>query len=147
MERQEAEGARLRNELGLLAQRARAALAGEGTKQVAKPSSARSKQKDDSDAQMQDALQKIEWYRAEIKRLRQELEGRERLNLAGGREDRDPMELLNLIAERRAVLKELSKESKGLDRIAEAQRRAEAAQSAMSPEVEERLRKLQEEVR
>lgn len=74
--------------------------------------------------------------------MRRELESRD--SLGGGPydpRDRDPMEIPNLLAEKRKDLRALRRSGEGLDRIAAAQRRAEAAQNALSPEIEERLRK------
>jgi len=79
------------------------------------------------------------------KRLRREYEGRDKLG--GGPNnprDKDPMEVQNLLAEKRKELSDLCKVGEGLDRIADAQKRAEAAQNALSPEVAERLARMKD---
>lgn len=60
--------------------------------------------------------------------------------------DKDPMELYNLLAERRKELQQLQRVSEGLEHAAEVQRKAENAQSAVRPEIEERLQKVKMEV-
>merc|ERR1719421_1561446 len=142
MSRHEVEGQRLRRELGELTQQALAVLQG----RPPPPRAQQQQRTPNYDAKLNDALERIRWYQAEIARLRQELEGRKRVNVMGREEDRDPMELLNLIAERRAVLQELSKETASLDQIAVMQHRAEAAHNSMTPAVEERLRRLKDDV-
>jgi len=59
---------------------------------------------------------------------------------------RDPMELLNLLAEKRKELQGLRYDNEGLSKVAEAQRRAEAVRNAVAPEVEERLRRVKDEM-
>merc|ERR1719461_869696 len=56
------------------------------------------------------------------------------------------MEVQNLLAERRKELRQLQKSGDGLDRIAAAQRKAEAQQNALRPEVEEKLNQAKREV-
>jgi DNA repair exonuclease SbcCD ATPase subunit len=96
------------------------------------------------------ALEKVNWYRHEIKRLRSDLANWDSVgggpgNLVGA-QDRDPMEAYNLLVERRKELQRLQHNGQGLDKVAAAQKRAEAAQNALSPELEERLRRKKEEV-
>lgn len=97
--------------------------------------------------ELQGCLEKVDWYRREIKLLRQELDSRDHV-LGGPTDprDRDPMELQNVLAERRKELLQLQRSGEGLERLAAAQRRAEAAQNALRPEVEERLQRAKKEV-
>ena len=59
--------------------------------------------------------------------------------------DKDPMELYNLLAEKRKELQQLQRVGEGLEHAAEVQRRAEQEQSFVRPEIEERLQKAKME--
>jgi len=101
--------------------------------------------------ELEKALEKADWYRQETKRLQKELEQRSAAARGTGHpngdvQERDPFERKNLIAERRKELHRLKHSGEALDRIADAQRRAEAEQNAMTPENAERLAKIKDEV-
>jgi len=101
--------------------------------------------------ELERALEKADWYRQETKRLQKELEQRTAAargtgNPNGDVQERDPLERKNLIAERRKELQSLKHSGEALDRIAEAQRRAEAEQNAMTPENAEKLAGIRGEV-
>jgi len=117
-----------------------------GGPEGAKPKGSSAKRAE-RERELEAALEKTDWYQKEIKKLRQELKGRDRL--CGGPNDpgdRDPMELQNLLTEKTKELQRVRKTGEGLDRIAEVQRKAEVAQNALSPEIEQRLRFMKNEV-
>jgi len=145
--RHKEEATRLRAEVEALVQRARVLLHGEAH---SKPPQAKSGKRAEREHELEAALEKAEWYRKESKRLQQELASVEErpVGLANAADVRghDPMELQNLVAQKRKELHNLKKSGEGLDKIARAQRKAEAAQNALSPQVEERLKHAKEEV-
>mmetsp|Transcript_50050 Transcript_50050/g.116803 ORF Transcript_50050/g.116803 Transcript_50050/m.116803 type:complete len:291 (-) Transcript_50050:33-905(-) len=146
-ERHQAEAARLRSEIEQLVQRARLLLHGD----AAKPPAPRAPhpRRAERERELEEALEKADWFRREIKRMRQELESRDRhahVSNPYDSRDKDPMELYNLLAERRKELHQLQRVSEGLEHAAEVQRKAESAQSAVRPEIEERLQKAKMEV-
>lgn len=100
--------------------------------------------------ELEKALEKADWYRHEIKRLQKEVETRGGArgggNPIGDPQERDPMELQNLLAQKRKELHRLKRSGEGLDRIAEVQRRAEAEQNSMTPGNAEKLNRAKEEV-
>ncbi|CAK8999310.1 EF-hand domain-containing protein [Durusdinium trenchii] len=79
--------------------------------------------------------------------MRQELESREPSSNPWDSRDKDPMELYNLLAEKRKELQQLQRVSEGLEHAAEVQRKAESEQSFVRPEIEERLQKAKLEAR
>eukprot|EP00434_Breviolum_minutum_P028940 symbB.v1.2.025598.t1/scaffold2482.1/size80432/4 len=80
--------------------------------------------------------------------MRQELESRDHYPSSNpwDSRDKDPMELYNLLAEKRKELQQLQRVSEGLEHAAEVQRKAESEQSFVRPEIEERLQKAKLEV-
>mmetsp|Transcript_9775 Transcript_9775/g.25651 ORF Transcript_9775/g.25651 Transcript_9775/m.25651 type:complete len:292 (+) Transcript_9775:70-945(+) len=149
LERHRQEALRARREVESLVQQARALLHGDAaSRQPRRPSHAKGLERE---RELEATLEKIEWYRREVKRLRQEVEGcyDARVGIGNGpgsARERDPMELQNLITEKRKELDSLRKSGEGLDRIAEAQRRAEAAQNSLSPEIQEKLARTKADV-
>lgn len=105
--------------------------------------------RNDREGLLEATLEKSAWYRHEIKRLRKDLESWDRLcsgpNCVGAQE-RDPMETYNLLVEKRKELQRLQRNGTGLDRVAAAQRKAEAEQNALTPENETRLRNAKDDV-
>ncbi|CAE7301439.1 unnamed protein product [Symbiodinium natans] len=147
-ERHQAEAARLRSEIEQLVQRARLLLHGDAANKPLAPRPPHPRRAE-REREMEEALEKAEWYRREIKRMRQELENRDRhsqMSNPWDARDKDPMELYNLLAERRKELQQLQRTSEGLEHAAEVQRKAESAQSAVRPEIEEQLQKAKAEV-
>mmetsp|Transcript_107232 Transcript_107232/g.277474 ORF Transcript_107232/g.277474 Transcript_107232/m.277474 type:complete len:331 (-) Transcript_107232:112-1104(-) len=145
VERHQAEAARLRSEIEVLVRQARLLLNGDAY--IGRPPPPAVAKRAEREKELESCLEKVDWHRREIKRLRQELENRDQVaaSLKDPR-DRDPMELQNLLAERRRELQKLQHSGEGLDRVASAQRRAEAEQNALRPEVEEKLSKMRREV-
>ncbi|CAE7194118.1 ANKRD65 [Symbiodinium sp. CCMP2592] len=147
-ERHQAEATRLRSEIEQLVQRARLLLHGDAANKPLAPRPPHPRRAE-RERELEEALEKAEWYRREIKRMRQELESRDRhsqMSNPWDARDKDPMELYNLLAERRKELQQLQRVSEGLEHAAEVQRKAENAQSAVRPEIEERLQKVKMEV-
>lgn len=140
----EAEVARLREQVSSLVQQARVLLHGDAALRLQKPIHAKRAERE---RELEETLEKAERYRREVKKLRPQLDACYDPHLAAlGAEERDPMELQNLIVEKRKDLQRLKKNGEGLDKIAEAQQRAERAQNALSPELEEKLRKAKADV-
>mmetsp|Transcript_38961 Transcript_38961/g.70330 ORF Transcript_38961/g.70330 Transcript_38961/m.70330 type:complete len:326 (-) Transcript_38961:112-1089(-) len=151
--RHQAEAARLKKEIEHLVKRARLLLHGEPN--AARPPAPRAPhpRRAERERELEQALEKADWFRQEIKRMRQELESRDHnANPASWpaeyREstDRDPMELYNLIVEKRKDLQHVQRTTEGLERVAEVQRKAQNIQNLVRPEVHERLRKVSNEV-
>jgi len=149
----QAEAARLRKEIEHLVKRAQLLLHGEPNASRPPAPRAPHPRRAEREKEMEQALEKADWFRQEIKRMRQELDSRDHnANPAAWpaeyREtsDRDPMELYNLIAEKRRELQQLHHVTEGLERVAEAQRKAQSAQNFVRPEIHERLRKITNEV-
>eukprot|EP00927_Polykrikos_kofoidii_P054345 TRINITY_DN48773_c0_g1_i1.p1 TRINITY_DN48773_c0_g1~~TRINITY_DN48773_c0_g1_i1.p1 ORF type:complete len:371 (+),score=77.67 TRINITY_DN48773_c0_g1_i1:98-1210(+) len=141
-----AEVARLRAVVVDLVHHAKILLHGDGYEKVGKaPSHAKAIERDQ---EMEVTLEKTEWYRKENKLLRQQVEGAYNRRPSGPSDprERDPMELQNLLVERRKELQRLKKDGAGLDRVAEAQRRAETTQNSINPEVEAKLRRMKGQV-
>jgi len=149
-DRHEAEAERLRTEIEQLVKRARLLLHGQPN--AARPPVPRAPQhprRAERDKELEQTLEKADWFRREIKRMRQELETRDQMVQTpwpADSSDRDPMELYNLLAEKRRELQQLKMSTEGLDRAAETQRKAESAQSYVPPELEEKLRRTKQEV-
>lgn len=149
-DRHQAEADRLRAEIEQLVKRARLLLHGQPN--AARPPVPRAPQhprRAERDKELEQALEKADWFRNEIKRMRQELAARDQMVQTpwpADSTDRDPMELYNLLAEKRRELQQLKIATEGLDRAAEAQRKAENAQNYVPPELEERLRRTKQEV-
>ncbi|CAK8999547.1 unnamed protein product [Durusdinium trenchii] len=143
-ERHQAEAARLRAEIEQLVQRARLLLRGESSRPPAPR--APHPRRAERDRELEQALEKADWFRREIRRMRQELESREPSSNPWDSRDKDPMELYNLLAEKRKELQQLQRVSEGLEHAAEVQRKAESEQSFVRPEIEERLQKAKLEV-
>lgn len=143
--RHRAEAGRLRAEIEALVRQARLLLNGEpprgGRPPRPHPPPLRGRYAE-REQELETVLERADWYRRDIRRLQRELDA------AGGNDgrDRDPMELPNLIAEKKRELGRLRRSGEGLDRVAEAQRRAEAEQNALSPQVEEKLKQIKNEV-
>lgn len=144
-ERHQAEAYRLRSEIEELVRQARALLYGEDHNRRFPPRPAAGKRADRQN-ELEAALEKADWYRRDIKRLRRELESSYISKGPAEAKDRDPMEVHNLLCERRQELQRIQRSGEGLDRVAAAQRRAEAAQNALTPEIEDRLRRTKDEV-
>eukprot|EP00411_Alexandrium_monilatum_P040615 CAMPEP_0175410652 /NCGR_PEP_ID=MMETSP0095-20121207/41723_1 /TAXON_ID=311494 /ORGANISM="Alexandrium monilatum, Strain CCMP3105" /LENGTH=281 /DNA_ID=CAMNT_0016709617 /DNA_START=42 /DNA_END=883 /DNA_ORIENTATION=- len=147
-EEEEEEGLRLREKVEELLRQARLILHGDApSKPSPRPAIAKRAEREQ---ELERALEKADWYRQEIKRLQKELDARGAArgggSALGDPQERDPMELQNLLAEKRKDLQQLKRSGEGLDRIAEAQRRAEAAQNSMTPENAERLQRAKDEV-
>eukprot|EP00933_Yihiella_yeosuensis_P037893 TRINITY_DN31892_c0_g1_i1.p1 TRINITY_DN31892_c0_g1~~TRINITY_DN31892_c0_g1_i1.p1 ORF type:complete len:384 (+),score=82.55 TRINITY_DN31892_c0_g1_i1:173-1153(+) len=147
-ERHQAEAAKLRGEIEELVKKARILLHGEPGA-AARPSAPRQPhpRRAERDSQLEQALEKADWFRREIKRMRQELENRD--HLSGGPadpRDRDPMELYNLLAEKRRELQVVQRSVEGFDRAVEAQQKADDAHKALRPDVKDRLEKVRDEV-
>jgi len=148
--RHQKEADRLRSEIEELVQQARVMLHGQDPRSRLPPKPLEGKRAV-RENQLEACLEKANWYRQEIKRLRKDVESWDRV-CGGGRsteqqaQDRDPMETYNLLVERRKELQRLQHNGQGLDRVAAAQRRAEVEQNAMSPDVEDRLRRAKDEV-
>lgn len=135
-ERHQAEAARLRAEIEELVQRARLLLRGESSRPPApRPHPRRAER----DRELEDALGSA---------FRQELESRDHYPSSNpwDSRDKDPMELYNLLAEKRKELQQLQRVTEGLEHAAEVQRKAESEQSFVRPEIEERLQKAKLEV-
>lgn len=145
-ERHQAEAARLRAEIEQLVQRARLLLRGESSRPPAPR--APHPRRAERDRELEQALEKADWFRREIRRMRQELESRDHYPSSNpwDSRDKDPMELYNLLAEKRKELQQLQRVSEGLEHAAEVQRKAESEQSFVRPEIEERLQKAKLEV-
>eukprot|EP00930_Biecheleria_cincta_P093112 TRINITY_DN83275_c0_g1_i1.p1 TRINITY_DN83275_c0_g1~~TRINITY_DN83275_c0_g1_i1.p1 ORF type:complete len:317 (-),score=68.95 TRINITY_DN83275_c0_g1_i1:58-1008(-) len=148
-DRHQAEAERLRTEIEQLVKRARLLLHGQPN--AARPPMPRAPhpRRAERDKELEQALEKADWFRREIKRMRQELDTRDQMVQTpwpADSTDRDPMELYNLLAEKRRELQQLKLATEGLDRAAEAQRKAESAQSYVPPELEEKLRRTKHEV-
>jgi len=145
VERHQAEAARLRSEIEELVKQARLLLNGDAY--MGRQPMPNVGKRAEREKELESCLEKVDWHRREIKRLRQELDSKDQVSGGSkGQRDRDPMELQNLLAERRRELQKLQHSGEGLDRVASAQRRAEAEQNALRPEVEEKLAKMQKEV-
>lgn len=147
--RHQKEATRLRTELEELTRQAKAILHGQ-EQQSRPPRPPANGKRAEREKELEAALEKVNWYRHEIKRLRSDLASWDNIgggpgNLVGA-QDRDPMEAYNLLVERRKELQRLQRNGQGLDKVAAAQKRAEAEQNALSPEIEERLRRKKEEV-
>ncbi|CAE8618882.1 unnamed protein product, partial [Polarella glacialis] len=140
VERHQATATRLRGEIQQLVKQAQVLLHGEPD--ARRPSAPRqpNPRRTEREQELEQALEKADWFRREIKRMRQELDSRDHLS-AGPADprERDPMRLYNLLVDKRRELEEVQHCSLGLERSAKAQRKAEAAQSALRPEVESRL--------
>jgi len=84
------------------------------------------------------------WYHVEIKRMRQDMEKRERIASAiFERLGRDPMEVCNLVVERKRELQRVLRVGESLDRVRRGQRKAESVQNALRPEVARCLSRMQ----
>eukprot|EP00913_Durusdinium_trenchii_P035499 g33220.t1 len=128
-ERHQAEAARLRAEIEQLVQRARLLLRGESSRPPAPR--APHPRRAERDRELEQALEKADW---------------EPSSNPWDSRDKDPMELYNLLAEKRKELQQLQRVSEGLEHAAEVQRKAESEQSFVRPEIEERLQKAKLEV-
>lgn len=142
------EVARLREKVAELLRQARVLLHGDAqSKPSPRPVLAKRAEREQ---ELEKALEKADWYRQEIRRLQKELDSRGAARGGGNpswdQQERDPMELQNLLAEKRKELQQLKRSGDGLDRIAEAQRRAEAVQNSMTPENAEKLQRIKDEV-
>jgi hypothetical protein len=140
-ERHQAEAAKLRTEVEELLRQAKVLL--HGPQDPEKPQrlyAGNNVKAAAREREMVTALEKCDWYRRDMKRLQRDLDG------CFGPMTRDPMELQNLLTEKRKELQRLKKNGEGLDKIAEAQRRGEKDQSAVNPELEEKLRFVKGEV-
>eukprot|EP00747_Dinoflagellata_sp_TGD_P167365 gnl/TRDRNA2_/TRDRNA2_191642_c0_seq1.p1 gnl/TRDRNA2_/TRDRNA2_191642_c0~~gnl/TRDRNA2_/TRDRNA2_191642_c0_seq1.p1 ORF type:complete len:431 (-),score=118.49 gnl/TRDRNA2_/TRDRNA2_191642_c0_seq1:80-1372(-) len=142
LERHRDESLRHRAELEELLRRAQALQSCKFLRRGQKPGTVAAA-KADRESELDAVLERTVQYRQEIKRLRRELESRER---AAAGEHRDPMELPNQISQRRRELSALQRAGAGLDKVAEAQKRAERAQNAVNPEIAEKKKFLKEGV-
>eukprot|EP00929_Paragymnodinium_shiwhaense_P123486 TRINITY_DN9739_c0_g1_i3.p1 TRINITY_DN9739_c0_g1~~TRINITY_DN9739_c0_g1_i3.p1 ORF type:complete len:275 (+),score=102.10 TRINITY_DN9739_c0_g1_i3:73-897(+) len=150
--RHQAAAEKLRAEVAALVEQARVLLHGDAGKAIgdrkagykgAAAISAAARQNE-----MEHALERTEFLRKENRKLKRQLEGVwDRVgNGPSNPHDRDPMEIQNMLADKRRELQRLRKSGEGLDRLADAQRRAEAEGNRLSPKVEERMRKVKGEL-
>lgn len=141
-ERQRAEAATLRSQLEELVHRARVLLNGESSAgRPPVPAATRGQR----DREFEQCLEKVEWHRREIKRLRKEIDARDQAFSKKDAKGRDPTELRNLLVERRRELQQLQRAGEGLERVASAQKRAEAEQNVVKPDLQEKLARIRKE--
>lgn len=144
-ERHAADAARARGEVEELLRQARLLLRGDVRLVPGPPHPKRSER----EQQLEQVLEKTEWHRREIKRLKAILEARDRLH-AGHHQlearERDPMELHNLVVERRKELRQIQRNIESMEHVNELQRRGEAKDSVLRPEVHDKLKRLKNEV-
>lgn len=149
-ERHREEAMRLRAKVEALVQQARLLLHGDGAGRQPPSQRPMIAKRVEREQELEKALEKTNWYQRELKRLKRELESSVvRVggnNAMGDPQERDPLELQNLLAEKRKELQRLRKSGEGLDQMQERQRRAEEAQNKVSPENQERLNRIKGEV-
>mmetsp|Transcript_29374 Transcript_29374/g.67613 ORF Transcript_29374/g.67613 Transcript_29374/m.67613 type:complete len:960 (-) Transcript_29374:113-2992(-) len=146
VERYQAEAAQLRGEVEQLVQQARVLLHGEHRARLPpRPSNPRHAARDQ---ELEEVLERTEWFKQENKKLREELQGLEQrfLHRPTDPSERDPMELVNRLTERRKELQRLRQLGQGLSKVAERQKRAELAQNALTPEMQARIKRVKDEV-
>jgi len=145
--RHQKEADRLRHEIEDLVRQAKILLHGPEPKSRLPPRPTGGKRAE-REKELEVTLEKANWYRHEIKKLRRDLESWDRVSnfACNGATERDPMETYNLLVEKRKELHRLQRNGHGLDRVVAAQRRAEAEQNTLSPDIEDRLHRAKDEV-
>lgn len=147
VERCATEALHMRAEVEALLRQARVLLRGEAPPVSGRRPIALHPKRLERDQQLEIALERADWHRREIRRLRADLENREKMH---GHQvdprDRDPMELHNLLVEKRKELQRIQRNIESMEHVNEVQRRAEVKDSALRPEVYEKLQRLKMEV-
>lgn len=138
------EATTLRSEIDELVRQAKVLLYGEG--RAARPPKPGNARRMEREQQLEAALERNDWYRRDNRRLRKDIEVLEQQEVVLDGHEKDPVELQNLLSQRRKELLLLRKNGEGLDRIAEVQRRAEVEQKALRPSVNHRLQSGKSEI-